>query len=125
MSQFPVSSGKQHQKVENTWVPVTTSTTTTTVATITSTASAKPVMTLEKQIQEQLPELAKPKPPPVVEPPKPLDPILTKPYNWKSDDHYLSNSIVTELAPPPQVRSFEVSSRLLKFYFPLAFRGRV
>lgn len=101
MSQFPVSSGKQHQKVENTWVPVTTSTTTTTVATIPTVS--KQVMTLEKQIQEQLPELARPKPTPVVEPPKPLDPALTKPYDWKSDDHYLSKSIISELAPPPQV----------------------
>lgn len=107
MSQFPVSSGKQHQKVENTWVPVTTTNTTTTVATITSVS--KPVMTLEKQIQEQLPELAKPKPTPAIEPPKPLDPMLSKPYDWKSDDHYLSKSIVAELAPPPEVSSVELS----------------
>jgi protein SON len=99
MSQFPVSSGKQHQKVENTWVPVTTSNSTTTVATITS-STAKPVMTLQKQIQEQLPELVRPKPT-VAEPPKPLDPALSRPYDWKSDDHYLSKSII-ELAPPPQ-----------------------
>ena len=104
MSQFPVSSGKQHQKIENTWVPVTTSNTTTTVATIATTS--RPVMTLEKQIQEQLPELAKPKPTPVVEPSKQLDPVLTKPYDWKSDDHYLSKSIVPELAPPAVVKYY-------------------
>lgn len=100
MSQFPVSSGKQHQKVENTWVPVTTSSTSTTstVATI-----PKPVVTLEKQIQEQLPELARPKPTPVVESVKPLDLALSKPYDWKSDDHYLSKSIVPELTLPPIV----------------------
>lgn len=100
MSQFPVSSGKQHQKVENTWVPVTT---TSSAATITTVATiSKPVVTLEKQIQEQLPELARPKPAPVVEPPRPLDPALTRPYDWKSDQHYLSKSIIPELAPPPK-----------------------
>lgn len=106
MSQFPVSSGKQHQKVENIWVPVTTSsapTTSTTVATI-----SKSVVTLEKQIQEQLPDLARPKPVMVPEPPKPLDPALTRPYDWKSDDHYLSKSIVPELAPPPLVSKSSV-----------------
>lgn len=104
MSQFPVSSGKQHQKVENTWVPVTTSNTTSTVSTVATVA--KPIITLQKQIQEQLPELARPKPPPILEPPPlPLDPALTKPYDWKSDDHYLSKSvaIIPELAPPPMV----------------------
>jgi hypothetical protein len=101
MSQFPVSSGKQHQKVENTWVPVTTTSSTTTTVTTVATIP-KPVVTLEKQIQEQLPELAKPKPPPL-EPPPPLNPALLKPYDWKSDDHYLSKIIVPELAPPPQV----------------------
>lgn len=102
MSQFPVSSGKQHQKVENTWVPVTTSSTPTTVTTVAT--ISKPVVTLQKQIQEQLPELARPKPP--AEPPKPLDPVLSRPYDWKSDDHYLSKSIIPELAPPPHVRKF-------------------
>jgi len=101
MSQFPVSSGKQHQKVENTWVPVTTSSTPTTVTTVAT--ISRPVVTLEKQIQEQLPELARPKPPP--EPPKPLDPALSRPYDWKSDDHYLSKSIIPELAPMSQVSS--------------------
>lgn len=106
MSQFPVSSGKQHQKVENTWVPVTTTsapTTVTTVATI-----SKPVVTLEKQIQEQLPELARPKPAAIVEPTKLLDPALSKPYDWKSDDHYLSKSIV-ELPMQHQLPSVDVS----------------
>jgi hypothetical protein len=107
MSQFPVSSGKQHQKVENTWVPVTSTTssssTITTVATI-----PKPTMTLEKQIQEQLPELARPKlSAPAVEPSKPMDPALSRPYDWKSDDHYLSKSIV-EIAPPPIVVSWKL-----------------
>ena len=102
MSQFPVSSGKQHQKVENTWVPVTTSTPSTTVTSVAT--LSKPLITLQKQILEQLPELARPKPTPIAEPPKPLDPVLTKPYDWKSDDHYLSKSIVPELAPPPQVK---------------------
>lgn len=83
-------------------MPVTTSNTCNTVATLTpSTSTARaPVVTLQSQIQEQLPELARPK---VVEPPKPLDPALSKPYDWKSDDHYLSKSIVPELAPPPMV----------------------
>ena len=101
MSQFPVSSGKQHQKVENTWVPVTTTNTTSTTVTTVATIS-KPMVTLQSQIQEQLPELARPKP--SIMPPMPLDPALSKPYDWKSDDHYLSKSIIPELIqPPPQV----------------------
>ena len=109
MSQFPVSSGKQHQLVENTWVPVTTSTAATTSSTTTSTSTAsssssKQVMTLQKQIQEQLPELAKPKPPPLPAPPAPpLNPVLSRPYDWKSDDHYCK-TIFPTLAPPPDVR---------------------
>jgi hypothetical protein len=109
MSQFPVSSGRHHSNIENTWIPVTTTshqmtaststTTTTTTSNFTSTAS-KQIVTLEKQIQEQLPELAKPK---VVEQ-KPLNPVLAKPYNWKSDDHYMSSAIIPELAPPPAVK---------------------
>jgi len=102
MAQFPVSSGKQHLQNENTWVPVTKpnqiTPTVTTVATI-----AKPVITLQKQIEEQLPELAKPRPAAAVaEPSKPLDPALSRPYNWKNDDHYCK-SIVPALAPPPEV----------------------
>lgn len=97
MSQFPVSSGKQHQKVENTWVPVTTSTQTTAPTVTTVATIAKPIVTLQAQIQQQLPELARPKPP------IPLDPVLTRPYNWKSDDHFFTKSIIPELAPPPQV----------------------
>lgn len=103
MSQFPVSSGKQHQKVENTWVPVTTSTTSMTMAT---TTISKPVVTLEKQIQEQLPELARPKPVPMVEPIRLLDSPVSKPYDWKSDDHYLSKSIISEMTMPPVVSLF-------------------
>lgn len=57
-------------------------------------------MTLEKQIQEQLPELAKPK---VSSEQKPLNPVLSRPYDWKSDDHYMPPAIVPELAPPPPV----------------------
>lgn len=110
MSQFPVSSGKQHQKVENTWVPVTTSSTPATVTTVATVS--KPILTLERQIQEQLPELAKPKPLPL-EPPPPLHPALMKPYDWKSDDHYLSKTIVPELAPQPQVSFFLFPSRCL------------
>lgn len=101
MSQFPVSSGKQHQKVENTWVPVTSSRTS---ATITMAIISKPIVTLEKQIQEQLPELTRPKAAPVVEVMKPLDPAL--PYDWKSDDHYLSKSIIPEITLPPVVSFF-------------------
>lgn len=103
MAQFPVSSGKHHSKIENTWIPVTTSSTaTSTTSSTTSTAAnvPKPVMTLEKQIQEQLPELAKPK---VAAEQKPLNPVLSRPYNWKSDDHYMPPTIVPELAPPPPV----------------------
>jgi hypothetical protein len=119
MAQFPVSSGKQHSKVENTWVPVTTSSTPATVTTVAT--ISKPVVTLEKQIQEQLPELARPKP---AEPPKPLDPALSKPYDWKSDDHYLSKSIV-ELAPPPMV-SLKLSEKSDLTSFPsTATSGRV
>jgi hypothetical protein len=105
MAQFPVSSGKHHSKIENTWIPVTTTsqvtaTTSSTTTSLNSTSTApKQIVTLEKQIQEQLPELAKPK---VIEQ-KPLNPVLTKPYNWKSDDHYMSSAIVPELAPPPAV----------------------
>lgn len=83
-------------------MPVTSTNSVNTVATLSTATSTSraPVVTLQSQIQEQLPELARPK---VVEPPKPLDPVLTKPYDWKSDDHYLSKSIVPELAPPPLV----------------------
>lgn len=115
MSQFPVSSGKQHQKVENTWVPVTTPNTAATSTVTTVATISKPLVTLQSQIQEQLPELTRPKPPP--EPPKKLDPILSKPYDWKSDQHYLSKSIIPELAPPPLV-SFNCFLPL-KSYFQL------
>ncbi|XP_070506252.1 protein Son [Chironomus tepperi] len=105
MAQFPVSSGKQHQQVENTWVPVTTSTVatvsnTTTSTTSSSTTATKQIMTLQKQIQEQLPELAKPKPLPPP-PAPPLNPVLSRPYDWKSDDHYCK-TIFPTLAPPPE-----------------------
>lgn len=107
MAQFPVSSGKQHQMVENVWVPVTTSsisstTTAQTTTTITASSSSTQVVTLQKQIQEQLPELAKPKPP--TEPAAPLNPVLSKPYDWKSDDHYCK-SIVPAVAVPSEVSS--------------------
>lgn len=101
MSQFPVSSGKQHQKVENNWVPVTVSNTSTIsmVATI-----PKTVITLQKQIQEQLPELARSKVTSVEQPQsKPLDSVLSKPYDWKSDDHYSSKSVVAEFLLPTLV----------------------
>lgn len=105
MAQFPVSSGKQHQMVENVWVPVTTkqstAATSTTTTTTASTTTSKQVVTLQKQIQEQLPELAKPKPPPPPEPAPPLNPVLSRPYDWKSDDHYCKN-IVPTLGPPPE-----------------------
>jgi hypothetical protein len=107
MSQFPVSSGRHHSKIENTWIPVTTtshqmtaSTSTTTITSSSNSTASKQIVTLEKQIQEQLPELAKPK---VIEH-KPLNPVLTKPYNWKSDDHYMPSAIIPELAPPPAVK---------------------
>jgi hypothetical protein len=111
MSQFPVSSGKQHSIVENTWIPVTTtnSSSTTTTSSVTTVATiSKPVTTLTKQIQEQLPELAMPKPKPVVTPAASSSteaniPTNVKPYDWKSDDHYCK-AIVPELAPPPEVR---------------------
>lgn len=104
MSQFPVSSGKQHQMVENVWMPVkstavtTSSTTTTTTSTV---ATLKSVTTLTKQIQEQLPELAQPKP---KQPPLPteINPALTKPYDWKSDVHYCKD-IVPTFTPAPDV----------------------
>lgn len=112
MAQFPVSSGKQHQMVENVWVPVTksntsatTSSTDTTTTTAASTSSSsKKVVTLQKQIQEQLPELAKPKPlpPPPPLPQEPINPALLRPYDWKSDDHYCK-TIVPTLAPPSEV----------------------
>ena len=102
MSQFPVSSGKQHLAIESEWVPVTTanpavikSTAATTVAVIPKPAP----VTLEKQIQEQLPELV-PKPniiPPMCEPPRPPESLLGRPYDWKTDDHYKS----APLPPPP------------------------
>jgi hypothetical protein len=96
MSQFPVSSGKQHSLVENAWIPVTTSNGSSSMTTTTTTSnSTKSLVTLSKQIQEQLPELAKPKP--KVD----LNPVLQKPYDWKSDDHYCK-SIVPALEPPPQ-----------------------
>jgi hypothetical protein len=121
MAQFPVSSGKQHSIVENTWIPVTTSstntaTTTTTVATITT---AKPKVTLTSQIQEQLPELAKPKPkPPTVPPPPEKDPTPSRPYDWKSDDHYCRN-IVPTLDAPPEVKVLikKKTNIYLKFNF--------
>ncbi|CAG9802283.1 unnamed protein product [Chironomus riparius] len=104
MAQFPVSSGKQHQSVENTWVPVTTATaaatSSTATTTTTSNSSSKQIMTLQKQIQEQLPELAKPKPLPPP-PAPPLNPVLSRPYDWKSDDHYCK-TIFPTLAPPPE-----------------------
>lgn len=110
MAQFPVSSGKQHQLVENTWVPVTSSTAASTSSTTTTTtstsSSSKQIMTLQKQIQEQLPELAKPKPLPPP-PAPPLNPVLSKPYDWKSDDHYCK-TIFPTLAPPPEV-NFRIS----------------
>lgn len=109
MSQFPVSSGKQHSMVENTWVPVTTTTkgTTTTTSTTTTTASSstKTVVTLSKQIQEQLPELANPKNK------TEINPVLTKPYDWKNDNHYCS-SIELEQAQPPCDVSEIISQRL-------------
>jgi hypothetical protein len=99
MSQFPVSSGKQHQMVENAWIPVksTNPSTSTTLTTTTTTASSKSTTSLTKQIQEQLPELAQPKPKP---PPVEINPVLAKPYNWKSDEHYCKD-IIPALAPPP------------------------
>lgn len=50
-------------------------------------------MTLQKQIEEQLPELTKPKPIPVPyeplkEPPLPPPSLFQPPYDWKTDDHY-------------------------------------
>lgn len=118
MAQFPVSSGKHHSKIENTWIPVTTTqSTSSTITTTTSTSSTsshpvqKQYMTLEKQIQEQLPELAKPK---VIEQ-KPINPALTKPYNWKNDDHYMPAAIIPELAPPPAVCA-KISSKYLQFH---------
>lgn len=110
MAQFPVSSGKHHLKIENTWIPVTTtstsatSTTSTTTSTSTTNAPKTVPMTLEKQIQEQLPELAKPK---VANEQKAVNPVLLRPYNWKNDEHYMSAAIVPELAPPPPVSRAE------------------
>lgn len=103
MAQFPVSSGKHHNAVENTWIPVTTTKggTTTSTTITTSTSSMKSVVTLSKQIQEQLPELAKPK---SVD----INPVLTKPYDWKSDDHYCK-SIVPALEAPPGPPPCDVS----------------
>lgn len=106
MSQFPVSSGKQHSLVENAWVPVTTSNGSS--STTTTTTTSKSVVTLSKQIQEQLPELAKPKskPKPAVE----LPPPLTKPYDWKSDDHYCKSIVpASEIPPPPSEPPVDVS----------------
>lgn len=104
MAKFPVSSGKQHQKVADTWVPVTTSSAPSSAATTTVATISKPIVTLQKQIEEQLPELAMLKPVlPPAEPPRPLDPALTRPYDWKSDDHYC-RAIVPTLQPPPEVR---------------------
>lgn len=97
MSQFPVSSGKQHSLVENAWVPVTTSNGGS--STTTTTTTSKSVVTLSKQIQEQLPELAKPKSKskPAVE----LPPVLSKPYDWKNDDHYCKSIVAANEMPPP------------------------
>lgn len=103
MSQFPVSSGKQHLAIESEWVPVTTSITAPTKVTSTTTVAVIPKpapITLEKQIQEQLPELV-PKPSiilPLSEPPKPPDVLLGRPYDWKTDDHYKSMTV-----PPPPI----------------------
>ncbi|KAG5674610.1 hypothetical protein PVAND_004564 [Polypedilum vanderplanki] len=99
MAQFPVSSGKQHQMVENAWIPVksTNPSTSTTSTTTTTSALSKTTTSLTKQIQEQLPELAKPKPPlPAVD----INPALQRPYDWKSDEHYCKD-IIPALAPPP------------------------
>lgn len=97
MSQFPVSSGKHHSAVENTWVPVTTTKGATSTTTTTTTASSsKSVVTLSKQIQEQLPELAQPKKS------AEINPVLTRPYDWKSDDHYCKSiEPIPALEPPP------------------------
>lgn len=108
MSQFPVSSGKQHSLASNdTWVPVTTSskgsTTTTSTTTTTAGSSTKSVVTLSKQIQEQLPELAKPKNK------TEINPVLTKPYDWKNDNHYCKS---IELEQPPCDVSEIISQRL-------------
>lgn len=50
-------------------------------------------MTLQKQIEEQLPELTKPKLIPALyeplkEPPLPPPSLFQPPYDWKTDDHY-------------------------------------
>lgn len=110
MSQFPVSSGKQHSLVENAWVPVTTSNGGTTTSTTTTTSTSKSVVTLSKQIQEQLPELAKPKPKVVAE----INPVLAKPYDWKSDDHYCKSIVPASDVPsqPPVDVSEIISQRL-------------
>lgn len=111
MSQFPVSSGKQHHNVENTWVPVTTSNGTSSSTATTTTSTSKSVTTLSKQIQEQLPELAKPKSKQAA---ADINPALAKPYDWKSDDHYCK-SIVSEpvsMSQPPCDVSEIISQRL-------------
>lgn len=110
MSQFPVSSGKQHSLVENAWVPVTTSNGSSSTSTTTTTSTSKSVVTLSKQIQEQLPELAKPKPKPVAD----INPNLAKPYDWKSDDHYCKSIVpaVEAYTQPPVDVSEIISQRL-------------
>jgi hypothetical protein len=102
MSQFPVSSGKQHQAVENEWVPVTTSSTssltpsaTNTIATIPKPA-AKPVMTLQKQIEEQLPELLPPAASTTTT--DSTKAIAAAPYDWRSDDHYNHGNLMAMAA---------------------------
>lgn len=130
MAQFPVSSGKQHQLVENTWVPVTTSTvattSSTTISTTASSSVSKEVVTLQKQMQEQLPEHVKPKPLPPP-PAPPLNPVLSRPYDWKSDDHYCK-TIFPTLAPPPEVifvvykLNVKYFMWILYYYFPASMR---
>ena len=114
MSQFPVSSGKQHSLVEKAWVPVTTSNGSSSTTTSTTTSSSrKSVVTLSKQIEEQLPELAKPKEKPKTD----INPVLTKPYDWKNDDHYCKSIVpATEVeaaeGQPPVDVSEIISQRL-------------
>lgn len=66
------------------------------------------VMTLQKQIEEQLPELTKPKMipapyEPLKEPPLP-PPSLFQPYDWKTDDHYNTPVPLQLLNKLPEVR---------------------
>ena len=76
-------------------------------------------MTLQKQIEEQLPELTKPKlipasyHEPLKEPPLPPPSLFQPPYDWKTDDHYNTPVPLQLLNKLPEVRNKFVANNCL------------